>query len=89
VKGHTQIGRLSMRHEGDNWVAYYALPESMDDAIMLGSIRMRIATVEARKEAFMALMRDAVSDIIETETGIRPEWGGAKPAPEHERSGSA
>ena len=35
-----QIGRLAMRQEGGNWVAYYALNETMKDAIFLGSIRM-------------------------------------------------
>ena len=85
-----QIGRLAMRHEGDNWNAYYALPTSMTEPIFLGSIRMRaISDNPERKQAFMAMMRDIVSDIIEAETGIRPAWGGPTTAPEHERSGEA
>jgi hypothetical protein len=84
-----QIGRLAMRDEGSLWVAYYALPDTMDDAIFLGSIAMRFVLHDAeRKAAFMAIMRDAVSDIIEDTTGHRPTWpDGAKPAPEHERAG--
>lgn len=85
-----QIGRLAMREEGDNWNAYYAMPHTMDGALLLGSIRMAIAIRPDRKEAFMALMRDAVADIIEERTGVRPTWpDGPRRAPEHERSGHA
>ena len=35
-----QMGRLAMRVEGDLWVAYYALPSTMKDAVFLGSIQM-------------------------------------------------
>jgi len=85
-----QIGRLAMRVEGGNWVAYYSLPHTMQDAVFLGSIRMgAIDDNPARKESFMNMMRDIVSDIIEKETGIRPTWGGPEPAPEHERAGHA
>lgn len=86
--GHVQVGRLAMREEGTNWVAYYALTDTMKDAICLGSIRMgAITTNPERKQAFMGMMRDIVSDLIEEQTGIRPQWGGPDLAPEHERSG--
>lgn len=85
-----QVGRLAMRHEGANWVAYYALPDSMEDAIFLGSIRMgAVADKPDRKQAFMNMMRDIVSDIIEERYGLRPTWGGPQRAPEHEQSGEA
>jgi hypothetical protein len=85
-----QIGRLAMRQEGGNWNAYYALPDNMDGAVFLGSIRMTaILNNDERKNAFMDMMRDIVSDIIENETGVRPVWGGPTGAPEHERSGNA
>ncbi len=88
--GHVQVGRLAMREEGSNWVAYYALKETMDGAIYLGSIRMGAITANSeRKQAFMDMMRDIVSDLIEEQTGVRPQWGGAARAPEHERSGNA
>ena len=84
----TQIGRLAMRHEGDNWNAYYALPNTMEDPIFLGSIRMAAITSNLeRKTAFMYMMRDIISDIVEDQTGIRPTWGGPESAPEHERAG--
>lgn len=77
-----------MRHEGDNWVAYYALPDTMNDPIFLGSIRMgAVVDNTTRKLQFMEMMRDIVSDIIEEETGVRPNWGGPTLAPEHERAG--
>ena len=85
-----QIGRLAMRHEGDNWIAYYALPDTIEKPVFLGSIRMgAVINHPKRKEAFMQMMRDIVSDIIEKDTGIRPTWGDPKTAPEHERSGAA
>ena len=85
-----QIGRLAMRQEGQNWNAYYALPDSMADPIFLGSIRMGAITDNPeRKQAFMQMMREIVSDIIEAETGVRPPWGGPTTAPEHERAGEA
>ena len=85
-----KIGRLAMRQEGGNWIAYYALPDSMEEAIFLGSIRMGAITKNReRKDAFMDMMRDIVADIVEDETGTRPTWGGPTGAPEHEQAGSA
>lgn len=84
-----QIGRLAMRHEGDYWRAYYALTDTMDGALLLGSIRMTLVADPKRKNAFMDLMRDAVGDMLKQATGEEPSWNGAQPAPEHERSGNA
>ena len=85
-----QIGRLAIRVEGENWNAYYALNETMEDAIPLGSIRMSIITkYPERRDQFMKLMTDIVADILEQVLGHRPDFGGPIQAPEHERSGSA
>jgi hypothetical protein len=84
-----KVGRLAMHHEGELWNAYYALPGTMDGAIFLGSIAMRfvVANVE-RKDAFMALMREAVTDLLEELTGQRATWpDGPQSAPEHEKAG--
>lgn len=84
----SKIGRLAMRHEGENWNAYYALPDTMEGAIFLGSIAMRFVQDGARKHVFMKMMQDAVSDLIEEQTGQRPTWPeGVQRAPEHERAG--
>ena len=85
-----KMGRLAMREEGSNWNAYYAMPDTMQDAIFLGSIAMRFVLDKKRKNIFMDLMRDAVSDIIEEITGERPSWpDGPQLAPEHERTKKA
>jgi hypothetical protein len=85
----TQIGRIAMRVEGDWWVAYYALPTTMDGAIELGRIAMRLVQDRSRKEAFMAIMRDAVSEFVEDTLGKAPDDFIISAAPEHERSGRA
>ncbi|HEX4112732.1 MAG TPA: hypothetical protein VH020_09375 [Stellaceae bacterium] len=85
-----KVGRLALRAEGDNWNAYYALEHTMADAISLGSIRLgAVIDNPKRKQAFMDLMRDVVSDIIADKIGVRPSWGDPESAPEHERSGNA
>lgn len=89
-----QIGRLAMRREGAWWVAYYAMPDTMDGAILLGQIAMRFVEggdlQQRRKDAFMQLMRDSVADLFEERFGVRPTWPkGPQAAPEHERSGNA
>ena len=86
-----KTGRLALRSEGDLWVAYYALPASMEGAIFLGSIQLRFVQDKVRKAVFMGLMREAVSDIFEEITGERPTWPEpeGQPAPEHERGGNA
>lgn len=84
------IGRLALRVEDSLWVAYYAAPDSMEGALFLGSIQMRFVQDVDRKAAFMAMMRDAVSDLVEETIGTRPTWpDGEKRAPEHERAGRA
>lgn len=85
-----QIGRLAMRQEGQNWNAYYALPDSMAGALFLGSIHVgAISDNPERKQAFTQMMRGIISDIIEAKTGVRPTWGGPTAAPEHEKAGEA
>lgn len=83
-----KMGRLAMRHEGNFWNAYYALPDTMDGAILLGSIQIRLVADEARKSLFMALMQEAMSDMITDIIGERPTWpDNPHAAPPHERAG--
>ncbi|MDW3181765.1 hypothetical protein [Roseobacter sp.] len=86
-----QIGRLAMRVEGDLWVAYYAMPKTMKDALFLGSIQMAFVQEKSAKQIFMALMQDAVSMIIKEATGETAVWleDSVRPAPAHERAGRA
>lgn len=87
----TQVGRLAMRVEGNLWVAYYAMPNTMKDALFLGSIQMVFVQDESAKQIFMALMRDAVSLILKEKTGADAQWPDpfGKPAPAHEKGGRA
>ena len=85
-----KVGRVAFREEGPMWTAYYALNDTMDDALLLGSIAMAaVVDHPERRQAFMDLMSGFVADIIENKCGIRPEMPGAEPAPEHERAGRA
>lgn len=90
-----QMGRLALRREGKWWVAYYAMPNTMNGALPLGRIRMTLVEGDTarharNKQGFMDLMREAVSDMIQDSIGVRPVWpDGPQPAPEHERSGEA
>lgn len=86
-----KIGRLALREEGSMWNAYYALPDTMEGAIFIGSIAMRfVRDHELRRNIFIGLMRDAVSDLMEELLGARPTWPeGPVTAPEHERGGNA
>jgi hypothetical protein len=79
--------RLAMRHEGDKWNAYVAKPDTMDGAIWIGSIAMRFVEHDKlRKDAFLAIMRNALADLAEEMTGGKIGWNDPVTAPEHERT---
>ena len=80
-----ELGRLALREEGTLWNAYYAMLDTMENAVFLGSIQLRFVADVERKQIFMTLMTEAVADLIEEVTGERPDWNLPQPAPEHER----
>jgi len=83
-----KIGRIAYRAEGDNWVAWYASTNTMDQAVYLGTIKLVFVQNEERRRTFVELMRDCVGDMFEAEYGMRPSWPDEPgPAPEHERAG--
>lgn len=85
---HQQIGRLALREEGKFWNAYYAQQGTMEGALHLGSIRIEaVRTHPQRKQAFIDMMRELVSDLVEIQTGVRLAWGAPEVAAEHERAG--
>jgi hypothetical protein len=83
------VGRLALRIEGENWNAYYAMPNTMQGAIPLGSIRIgAVRDNPERKQAFMDLMQGIVKEFLEEQFGRVASWT-TETAPEHERSGNA
>lgn len=86
-----QVGRLALRVEGDFWVAYFAARDTMEGAIVLGSVRL--AVIEERPdriEGFRLFIQEVYGDLVENLVGERPTWPNPPvPAPEHERAGNA
>lgn len=86
-----KIGRVAFRHEGEYWNAYYALPDTMDGALLLASIHMGAvsgADNEARKSEFMMLATSIANDILRA-AGHPITLGQPIAAPPHERAGNA
>lgn len=89
MSGNSQpVARLALRVEGCWWVAYGARPDTMDEALEIGRIRMTIVMMdEERRSAFMDLMSAALGDLVHDVTGQRPDRFEISGAPEHERAG--
>jgi hypothetical protein len=86
-----QVGRLALRVEGAAWNAYYAMPDTMEGALWLGSIAMAtVADNPERKEAFMDLMKGIVGEFLNDFYQQPVTWPDPpQRAPERERSGSS
>ena len=69
-----QVGRLAMRVEGENWNAYYAIPNVMEGAVRLGSLRAALVDQSERQHAFMDMVPDIASEIVEKVVGVRTAW---------------
>lgn len=81
--------RIAIRREGAFVNAYFAPPDSMEGAILMGSVRTSIlqktpGAMEAYQELMKSAIATACSDTIGAVTEFRVE-----PAPESERSGHA
>lgn len=80
------VARLAFRQIEDYMVCFYASPEAGkddDDALVLGSISVNlIQSFPAVKEAFIALMQQAASEILTEITGLKVSFGDAKTAKE-------
>lgn len=85
-----KVGRLALREEGE-WInGYYAMPDTMDGAVLLFSVKRAAAMHSGVKEKVLALGRQIVGEILFEATGVRPTWPNPpEPAPEHERAGRA
>ncbi len=81
------MGRLAFREEGDFWNCYYCKTDTLQDALLLGTIRINfVVNGSPHREKFMAVMRDILSDAVLAATGKRPDYFKEQDAPEHERT---
>jgi len=80
--------RLALRSEGEWWNAYFARRDTMQDAILLGSIRLRIVeNDEQAKRQFMRLMKGALAVAIKQTAGLDiAKWNKPVAGPESERT---
>jgi hypothetical protein len=82
--------RLAFRIEGDVWNAYVAPTDSMNNALLLGSIRITaVADQPKRKAAFMELMKASMGDFVRSIGSDITAWNDPVTAPEHEKAGRA
>lgn len=82
--------RLAFRVEGDWWNAYVAPTESMNNALLLGSIRMTAVVGKPKcKAAFMELMKESMGDFVRSIGSEVTAWNDPVTAPEHEKAGRA
>lgn len=82
--------RLAIREEGGFVNAYIASRETMNDAMLIGSIRKSI--VADKNEAWdiwKKLMTDALAGAVVKILGVEPDEMVERRPPEHERSGNA
>lgn len=90
MKGHFKAFRIAIRKEGKYINAYYALPDSMDGALHLGSILRGLCDTSPELfEAFVMLMQGVAGAVSRDVLGVEVAAFTEEPAPEHERSGHA
>jgi hypothetical protein len=86
VKKGDPVGRLALRVEDDFWRAYYAKPDTMQDAILIGSLHMALARDEILKAAFMDLMKKSITFMLLEAAETSVVWPNPpQVAPAHER----
>ena len=86
----TMAMRLAFRKEGAFVNCYLASDTTMNDAVLLGS--MRVTVCDAQPDVWddwKTMMRRVLEFHIKSVLGITPEWSGEQRAPEHERAGEA
>ncbi len=81
--------RLAIRTEGEWLKAYVAMADTMDDAMLVGSLLKAIAeSDDALWLRWKALMSNVMAGAVAKAFGVEPEMT-ERSAPEHERSGRA
>lgn len=81
----TQVGRLAFRVKDNMWNVYYAANDTMEGALLLGSLRMSLAMVPEHRTAFMALMRGTMDTAFRKTMGLEPSWREPVESPAAER----
>lgn len=82
--------RLAFRVEGEFVNCYFADNDSLDDALLLGSMRRNVLDKDrAIWEAWKTLMQTVISEACLRSIGVAPESFGEIRAPEHEKAGRA
>ena len=89
MKKPTEVCRLALRREGNMWNAYVAALNTMDGAVVIGSIAMAaVVDNPTRKAAFQRMMTEIVAEMIHAQTGQTPGMN-EREAPPNERAGNA
>ena len=88
MSGEKMQVRIAFRVEGSWWNAYLAMPDTIEGAILMASMPIRVAKESPEiTEAFKELCRQIFEHALgHPEAELRYE---EYTAPEHERSGSA
>ena len=83
--------RLALRQEGHMLNAYVADPGTMDGAMLIGSIALRLCQDNPRlRDDFQEIMTQAMLGILRNILGVDTPIGvRVQEAPEHERGGNA
>jgi hypothetical protein len=77
-----------MRKEGEFWNAYLSQVDTMQNALLLGSIRIELIDVPQLRTAFYEAMSMAMTLIVQQMFDVSPDdvvLGDTKPAPESEK----
>lgn len=82
-------GRLAFRTQGNFWHAYFAPLDSMEGALLMGTIGIGvIENSPHRKQQFMDLMKGIFDDFCQDQFKAKPIWHDPVTAPTHEESGN-
>lgn len=82
--------RIAIRKEGDFANAYYAAPNTMKGAMLLGSMRASaLRNTPGAFEKWQEILRDIISQASREALGVEPVGFRTETAPEHERGGNS
>lgn len=85
LKGNP-AGRLAVREIRDEVRFFYALPDTMKDALLLGTVKTALLQRdETLFDKLVVIYTNAVALFLEDAVGVRPDFTEPMAAPEHER----